>query len=39
VIGLANSDLTGWPGDCACALPCGEASLDLSDGDSVKGRS
>jgi hypothetical protein len=38
-IGLANSDLTGWPDDCACALPCGEASSNLSDGESDKGRS
>jgi hypothetical protein len=39
VIGLAISDLTGWPSDCVCALPCGEASSNLSDGDSGKGRS
>jgi hypothetical protein len=37
--GLANSGLTGWPDDCACALPCGEASSNLSDGESDKGRS
>jgi hypothetical protein len=39
VSGLTNSDLTGWPDDCACALPCGEAFSNLSDGESDKGRS
>jgi hypothetical protein len=39
VSGLANSDLIGWPDDCACAPSFGEASSNLSDGESDKGRS
>jgi hypothetical protein len=31
----SHSNLTGLPGDCACALPCGEASFKL--GELVKG--
>jgi hypothetical protein len=31
VIRLRKSNLTGLPGDCACALPCGEASFKLGE--------
>jgi hypothetical protein len=31
----SHSNLTGLPGDCACALPCGEASFKL--GELVRG--
>jgi hypothetical protein len=31
VIRLSHSNLTGLPGDCACALPCGEASFKLGE--------
>jgi hypothetical protein len=31
VIRLSHSNLTGLAGDCACALPCGEASFKLGE--------
>jgi hypothetical protein len=31
VIRLSHSNLTGLPGDCADALPCGEASFKLGE--------
>jgi hypothetical protein len=31
VIRLSHSNLTGLPGDCACTLPCEEASFKLGE--------